>query len=207
MTSENYILPKTENSVNRIISTISRFFEISALGFSIVYVIYTIVRIFIIPNMLILNLLFAFFTLFLTSLFFYESFSCKKIGKKIKLTFFILRRAVCCAITVVVFFDIFSGITNLVPCNIIFALFCGFGLFITVLGDIFTATVPRWTEEILTSFKADIDISGLASRSYGHFKESMKKNENIKEEGVKGVLFAGGTVALSSLRKLIHKKK
>lgn len=41
MTSENYILPKTENSVNRIISTISRFFEISALGFSIVYVIYT----------------------------------------------------------------------------------------------------------------------------------------------------------------------
>ena len=75
MTSENYILPKTENSVNRIISTISRFFEISALGFSIVYVIYTIVRIFIIPNMLILNLLFAFFTLFLTGLFFYESFS------------------------------------------------------------------------------------------------------------------------------------
>ena len=62
----------------------------------------------------------------------------------------------CCAITVVVFFDIFSGLTNLVPCNIIFALFCGFGLFITVLGDIFTATVPRWAEEILTSFKADI---------------------------------------------------
>ena len=179
MTSENYILPKTEDSVNRIINTISKFFETSALGFSFVYVIYTIVRIFIIPNMLILNLLFASFTLLLTGLFFYESLSCKKNREKIKLAFFILRRVVCCAITVVVFFDIFSGTTNLVPCNIIFALFCGFGLFITVLGDIFTAAVPRWAEEILTSFKADIDISGLASRSYGHFK-SIKKNENIK---------------------------
>ncbi len=82
MTSENYILPKTEDSVNRIINTISKFFETSALGFSFVYVIYTIVRIFIIPNMLILNLLFASFTLLLTGLFFYESLSCKKIEKK-----------------------------------------------------------------------------------------------------------------------------
>ena len=205
MEKENFLLPKTENSVNRIIKSISKFFEITSLSFSVIYVVYTVARIFLMRNMIILNILFAVLTVVLTGMYFLESFSKMNINSRIKLILTISRRLVCCIITVVVFLSLFQE-TDLMPYRILFALFCGIGLFMTIIGDLFNATIPKWTNEILSSFKEDIDISGLTARSFGQFKEAMAKNENLKEEGIKGALFASGTMALGSLRKLIHRK-
>jgi len=206
MEKENFLLPKTENSVNRIIKSISKFFEITSLSFSVIYVVYTVARIFLMGNMIILNILFAVLTVVLTSMYFLESFSKMNISSRIKLILTISRRLVCCIITGVVFLSLFQE-TDLMPYRILFALFCGIGLFMTIIGDLFNATIPKWANEILSSFKEDIDISGLTARSFGQFKEAMAKNENLKEEGIKGALFASGTMALGSLRKLIHRKK
>lgn len=206
MEKENFLLPKTENSVNRIIKSISKFFEITSLSFSVIYVVYTVARIFLMRNMIILNILFAVLTVVLTGMYFLESFSKMNINSRIKLILTISRRLVCCIITVVVFLSLFQE-TDLMPYRILFALFCGIGLFMTIIGDLFNATIPKWANEILSSFKEDIDISGLTARSFGQFKEAMAKNENLKEEGIKGALFASGTMALGSLRKLIHRKK
>lgn len=206
MEKENFLLPKTENSVNRIIKSISKFFEITSLSFSVIYVVYTVARIFLMGNMIILNILFAVLTVVLTGMYFLESFSKMNINSRIKLILTISRRLVCCIITGVVFLSLFQE-TDLMPYRILFALFCGIGLFMTIIGDLFNATIPKWANEILSSFKKDIDISGLTARSFGQFKEAMAKNENLKEEGIKGALFASGTMALGSLRKLIHRKK
>lgn len=206
MEKENFLLPKTENSVNRIIKSISKFFEITSLSFSVIYVVYTVARIFLMRNMIILNILFAVLTVVLTGMYFLESFSKMNINSRIKLILTISRRLVCCIITGVVFLSLFQE-TDLMPYRILFALFCGIGLFMTIIGDLFNATIPKWANEILSSFKEDIDISGLTARSFGQFKEAMAKNENLKEEGIKGALFASGTMALGSLRKLIHRKK
>ena len=157
-------------------------------------------------NMIILNILFAVLTVVLTGMYFLESFSKMNINSRIKLILTISRRLVCCIITGVVFLSLFQE-TDLMPYRILFALFCGIGLFMTIIGDLFNATIPKWANEILSSFKEDIDISGLTARSFGQFKEAMAKNENLKEEGIKGALFASGTMALGSLRKLIHRKK
>lgn len=206
MEKENFLLPKTENSVNRIIKSISKFFEITSLSFSVIYVVYTVARIFLMRNMIILNILFAVLTVVLTGMYFLESFSKMNINSRIKLILTISRRLVCCIITGVVFLSLFQE-TDLMPYRILFALFCGIALFMTIIGDLFNATIPKWANEILSSFKEDIDISGLTARSFGQFKEAMAKNENLKEEGIKGALFASGTMALGSLRKLIHRKK
>lgn len=206
MEKENFLLPKTENSVNRIIKSISKFFEITSLSFSVIYVVYTVARIFLMRNMIILNILFAVLTVVLTGMYFLESFSKMNINSRIKLILTISRRLVCCIITGVVFLSLFQE-TDLMPYRILFALFCGIGLFMTIIGDLFNATIPKWANEILSSFKEDIDISGLTARSFGQFKEAMAKNENLKEQGIKGALFASGTMALGSLRKLIHRKK
>lgn len=206
MEKENFLLPKTENTVNRIIKSISKFFEITSLSFSVIYVVYTVARIFLMRNMIILNILFAVLTVVLTGMYFLESFSKMNINSRIKLILTISRRLVCCIITGVVFLSLFQE-TDLMPYRILFALFCGIGLFMTIIGDLFNATIPKWANEILSSFKEDIDISGLTARSFGQFKEAMAKNENLKEEGIKGALFASGTMALGSLRKLIHRKK
>ena len=206
MENENFLLPKTENSVNRIIKSISKFFELTSLSFSVIYVVYTVARIFLMRNMIILNILFAVLTVVLTGMYFLESFSKMNINSRIKLILTISRRLVCCIITGVVFLSLFQE-TDLMPYRILFALFCGIGLFMTIIGDLFNATIPKWANEILSSFKGDIDISGLTARSFGQFKEAMAKNEHLKEEGIKGALFASGTMALGSLRKLIHRKK
>lgn len=206
MGKENFLLPKTENSINRIIKNVSNFFEITSLVFSFIYVVYTVVRIFLMEKMIILNIFFAGLTVVLTGIYVLESFSKMKINSRVKHILTISRRLVCCIISGVVFLSLFQE-TDLMPYRILFALFCGIGLFITIIGDLFNATIPKWANEILSSFKEDIDISGLTARSFGQFKEAMAKNENLKEEGIKGALFASGTMALGSLRKLIHRKK
>lgn len=206
MSKENYILPKTERSVNRIIMSVSNFFEITSLCFSGVYVIYTVIRIFVMNNMLVLNLMLAGITTVLTGLYFFSVLSKKEINSRIKFVLAILRRLVCCMITGVIFMGLFKEIDSLMPYRILFALFCGIGLFMTIIGDIFNATVPKWANEILTSFKQDIDISGLASRSFGQIKDAVVKNDSIKEVGTKGAFFVGVTLALSSLKKFVHKK-
>ena len=206
MGKENFLLPKTENSINRIIKYVSNFFEMTSLVFSVIYVVYTVARIFLMKNMIILNIFFAGLTVVLTGIYVLESFSKMNINSRIKLILTISRRLVCCIITGVVFLSLFQE-TDLMPYRILFALFCGIGLFMTIIGDLFNATIPKWANEILSSFKEDIDISGLTARSFGQFKEAMAKNENLKEEGIKGALFASGTMALGSLRKLIHRKK
>ena len=206
MEKENFLLPKTENSVNRIIKSISKFFEITSLSFSVIYVVYTVARIFLMRHMIILNILFAVLTVVLTGIYVLESFSKMKINSRVKRILTISRRLVCCIITGVVFLSLFQETDILMPYRILFTLFCGIGLFMTIIGDLFNATIPKWANEILSSFKEDIDISGLTARSFGQFKEAMAKNENLKEEGIKGALFASGTMALGSLRKLIHRK-
>lgn len=207
MTNENFILPKTERSVNRIIGSVTQFFEITSLCFSVVYVAYAVARIFLMRKMLVLNLLLAIVTVTLTGLYFFETLSKKEVNSKARFVLAVSRRLVCCIITGVVFMGLFKEIDNLMPYRILFALFCGIGLFMTLLGDVFNATVPKWAEEILASFKEDIDISGLAARSFGQVKDAIVKNDKIKEAGLKGALFAGTTIALSSIRKLIHRKK
>ena len=204
MGKENFLLPKTENSINRIIKNVSNFFEITSLVFSFIYVVYTVVRIFLMEKMIILNIFFAGLTVVLTGIYVLESFSKMNINSRIKLILTISRRLVCCIITGVVFLSLFQE-TDLMPYRILFALFCGIGLFMTIIGDLFNATIPKWANEILSSFKEDIDISGLTARSFGQFKDAIAKNENLKEEGIKGTLFASGTMALRSIRKLIHR--
>lgn len=205
MGKENFLLPKTENSINRIIKNVSNFFEITSLIFSFIYVVYTVVRIFLMEKMIILNIFFAGLTVFLTGIYVLESFSKMKINSRVKRILTISRRLVCCIITGVVFLSLFQETDILMPYRILFALFCGIGLFMTIIGDLFNATIPKWANEILSSFKEDIDISGLTARSFGQFKDAIAKNENLKEEGIKGTLFASGTMALRSLRKLIHR--
>ena len=74
MGKENFLLPKTENSINRIIKNVSNFFEITSLVFSFIYVVYTVVRIFLMEKMIILNIFFAGLTVVLTCIYFLESF-------------------------------------------------------------------------------------------------------------------------------------
>ena len=200
MGKENFLLPKTENSINRIIKNVSNFFEITSLVFSFIYVVYTVVRIFLMEKMIILNIFFAGLTVVLTGIYVLESFSKMKINSRVKRILTISRRLVCCIITGVVFLSLFQETDILMPYRILFALFCGIGLFMTIIGDLFNATIPKWANEILSSFKEDIDISGLTARSFGQFKDAIAKNENLKEEGIKGTLFASGTMALRSIR-------
>ena len=156
-------------------------------------------------KMIILNIFFAGLTVVLTGIYVLESFSKMKINSRVKRILTISRRLVCCIITGVVFLSLFQETDILMPYRILFALFCGIGLFMTIIGDLFNATIPKWANEILSSFKEDIDISGLTARSFGQFKDAIAKNENLKEEGIKGTLFASGTMALRSIRKLIHR--
>ena len=79
--------------------------------------------------------------------------------------------------------------------EIIFTVLFLLGWTLAILGDVFNLTVPMWTEQILQSFKSDIEPSGLARRSIKKVEEASGKA--LKKAGPKIAAGVGAsTVAL-----------
>ncbi len=208
MADENFILPKTERSVSRIISGITRFFEISSLCYGGVYTGYTVCRIIFMRNYLVQNIFLCAFSCILYGFSLFEFIRGTSVNRFLKFYVGIARRLVCVAITFAVFISLFKVYDTLMPWRILFALFCGTGLIMSCIGDVFNATVPGWTEEILGSFKSDIEISGLASRSLVQIKDAVAGNDELKKKSAEAIAVAtGGAVLFNFIKKLLRKRK
>ena len=205
MENKNFVLPNTEQTVNTIISGISKFFVVFANVFNGIYFAYTIVRFFMWKNFLLLNIILCTVSAIIFVYTLLESFLKITFPKNLNFILQIFKRIVCFAITVVVFAGLFETSTNLLPYKILFCVGCLLGWLITVCGDIFNATIPKWADEIFESFKQDIEMEGLMDRSLSQVKKAVLDQENVGKKVVKGSVFLGGTFALRMLRKLIHR--
>ena len=82
---------------------------------------------------------------------------------------------------------------------------CGVGVILSIVGDIFNATIPAWTQIVLDSFKSDIEISGLAERSLDQLKEELKKDE-FKEKIASGAIYAGSSIVRNVFKNIFRNK-
>jgi hypothetical protein len=80
----NFVLPETEKTLNLIIAKIKRFFEISALSFSGFYALYTVFRIFLMPQYLVLNIILCIVSWGIFILTALEFFKKEKESRKVK---------------------------------------------------------------------------------------------------------------------------
>lgn len=201
----NFVLPETEKSLNLIISKISRFFDISSVCFSGYYAVYTIFRFIFIPQYLFLNVCLAVisWSIFLIALL--EFIKKIRFNHTIHLIFEILKRIVCLLIFVLIFISLFTSMNEMLPYKVLFTMFSGIGIIISIAGDIFNATIPKWTQTVLNSFKSDIEISGLTERSLDQFKEELKKDE-FKEKLASGAISAGSSIVRNVFKNLFKNK-
>lgn len=201
----NFVLPETEKSLNLIISKIKRSFDISFLCFSGLYAAYTVFRIIFMKEYFVLNIILCAVAWGIFIINALEFFKKIRFNHTLHLVFSILKRVICIFIFIISFINLFSSSDKILPYKILFTMFCGVGLIISVIGDIFSATIPVWTQTILTSFKSDIEISGLAERSFDHLKEEIKK-DGIKGKLASGAIQAGNSLAQNMIKKFFKGK-
>ncbi len=201
----NFVLPETEKSLNLIISKIKLFFEIISLCFTGFYAAYTVFRIFFMPDYLIPNIMLSVISWTIFTLTLLEFLKKIHFRHTVHLVFEICKRTVCVIIFILVFISLFSARNEILPYKILFAMFCGAGIILSFIGDIFNATVPAWTQTVLDSFKSDIEISGLAERSLDQLKEELKKDE-FKEKLTAGAISAGSSLVKNAFRNIFRRK-
>ena len=201
----NFVLPETEKSLNLIIDKIKRFFDISSLCFTGFYALYTIFRIILLSKYLIPNIVLSVISWTIFTITILEFFNKIHFNKTVHLIFEILKRITCIFIFVLVFISLFASFNELLPYKILFVMFCGVGVILSVIGDIFNATFPAWTQIVLDSFKSDIEISGLAARSLDQFKEELKKDE-FKEKLASGAIYAGSSIVRNVFKNFFKNK-
>ena len=172
--NKNFILPETEKALNIIIAKISLFFNISILCFYVFYAAYSLLRIFFMKEYFVPNIILSVISCCILALSLLEFFNKVKFNRNIHLFFEVLKRLVPLFIFILAFISLFSSYDKLLPYKVLATMFCGLGLILSALNDIFKVTIPVWTKEILESFKADIEILGLAKRSLNQLKEEVK---------------------------------
>lgn len=201
----NFILPETEKSLNLIISKIQRFFEIVSVVFSVFYAAYTVCRIIFLEKYLVLNIVLSVIAWGIVVINFLEFFKKIQFAQKLHLVIEIIKRTVIVLIFVLTFISLFSAYNELLPYRVLVTMLCGVGIIISIIGDVFNATIPAWTQIVLDSFKSDIEISGLAERSFDQLKEELKKDE-FKEKIASGAIYAGTSIVRNVFKNLFKNK-
>ena len=203
--ADNFVLPETEKALNLIISKIKRSFEVSSLCFSGFYAVYTVFRMIFKPNYLIPNIILSVVSWAIFVMTLVEFIRKIHFKRALHLTFGFIRRAVCIFIFLLVFISLFSSYNEMLPYKVLITMFCGVGLIISIIGDIFNATIPVWIQLVLNAFKADIEISGLAERSLDQLKAELKK-DGFKKKLTSGAIQTGGSIIRNAFKNIFKGK-
>lgn len=171
---ENFILPETEKAINAIIGEFQIFFYASRLVLQVVYLVYLGFRIWFRDQLFVPSVVML--AICIVQLFFLlGGIKKRRMNPVFAWTFRISRRIVSLSIAAIIFFDVFIAKDIISRWQGIIAVLICLGWILSLSGDVFEMTVPRYARMILDSFKRDIEISSLASRSFDRVKKAAGK--------------------------------
>lgn len=205
---ENFLLPKTEAAVNAIIYEFARFFDAARIGLQAIYVLYLALRLYFMRNYVELNiaiLILSVAQLVLILLDFLGKFDFDLLlqnilrGSKLLATFFML---------VLFLTDTFFLTDEIQFWQAATFAFMAVGWILALTGIVFSLTIPRYARMILEGFKSDIEVSGLAGRSFERAKHAAASaaREALDNADVRGAAkAAAGTVGIAVAAKIVSK--
>lgn len=180
---ENFILPETEKAINGIIAEIGRTFSLSRVLLQIVYIAYLAMRTFYMERFFAFNVVLLTICILQLLFFFADLNGKKRISGKVDLPFRIAKRLVSLAVAGIFFMDIFVLSETVQRWQAVSGVLICLGWIMAFIGDLFFATVPRYTRIILNSFKKDIEPTALVSRGLEKAKEAaghMAKRKAVR---------------------------
>lgn len=211
---ENYILPRTEATVNSMIEDIVRGFDTVRLASSVLNLVYLVLRmIFFSPCFvldLVISALFSVQTVLLVFWYFGKLSSQKMIVvlNRVKMVPTLLMIVIVCL-------DVFEDVSRMMPWQVLMMVFMGLSWLLLAVGDVFAAFVPVYAKMIFDSFREDIEAKGLLLRCGNEIKEVVKDGvkdairvDTPAEAIVKGIgMGLGGPLGFYLAGKLFGKKK
>lgn len=192
----NFILPRTEETINSIIADITKLFDKIRIYASVVYLIYLGLRLALFSVSKILDIAYISICLIQFVFFVLKIFQKIKMPLAPKIIRFI-KLVPSLGMFALVCTDIFLDLSRVYPWQVVLTVFMGIGWILLLLGDLFIEFVPKYTERILTSFKQDIEVKDLVSRSVHQIADTAK--DAIKSEEGKKVLKTGGAIITTAI--------
>lgn len=213
--NENFILPQTEATVQKIIGGAQAFFVWARMGLYALYFLWALIRVFVYAEFFRLNLVIAAAAFALALFYFLENLLGVRFPKAASVALKIVWRLASLCMAVFLFKGLLdfaagkdSGTSERVfAFEIIFTVLFMLGWTLAILGDVFNLTVPMWTEQILQSFKSDIEPKGLARRSIKKVEEAS--GDALRKAGPKiaaGVGASTVALGLAMLKRALRKK-
>ncbi len=206
----NFILPKTEEAVNRILKEISSFFSIVTLCVQGLYALYLGLRLILERDLFVITLILFVIALATFAVNLARRLLKKDFGPKLDKILHYTGLAVRFLMLVSIFYGIAVAPDRYSAWNMVSLMLMFPAWLLSVAGDIFCSVVPRWTTLILDNFKEDIEIRGLAGRSIEKVGEAAKEmlHDGGRDKIVMGAgAVAAATVALPLLKSLFGRKK
>ena len=204
----NFILPKTEQTVSRILETLCSFFATVTICTQGLYAAYLVGRLIFSRELFVLRLMLCVIAAAAFALSVYQKCAKRKLGAVPARILYVLGLVVRFVMLASIFYGIVIAPDRYSAWNIIAVMLMIPAWFLSAGGAVFCAVVPRWTEQLVASFKADIELRGLAGRSLEQAGKAAK--EALFESGGKKVAAAAAVaipVALPLLKKLFGKRE
>lgn len=213
--NENFILPQTEATVQKIIGGAQAFFVWARMGLYVLYFLWALIRVFVYAEFFRLSIVIATAAFALALFYFLENLLGVRFARAASVALKIVWRLASLCMAVFLFKGLLdfaagkdSGTSERVfAFEIIFTVLFMLGWTLAILGDVFNLTVPMWTEQILQSFKSDIEPKGLARRSIKKVEEAS--GDALRKAGPKiaaGVGASTVALGLAMLKRALRKK-
>ena len=180
---ENFILPQTEKAINQIIDEFTYFFSICRFLLHVVYIVYLVLRFIYLDHYQIFTLCLLGVCLVQFGFLLISLKQQKKISARIVKPIRLAKRFVSFPVAAIVVLDIFVNQEVVYRWQAVTGVLICLGWILSLAGDVFAATVPRYAKMILTSFKKDIDPQALATRSFSKVKKAagnMAKRKAVR---------------------------
>lgn len=213
---ENFILPQTEASLQKIIGGVQVFFVWARMGLYALYFVWALLRVFIYKNFFELNVIIAAAAFALALFYFLENLLEVRFPRAVSVALKIVWRLASLCMAVFLFkglLDFAAGkdggtSERVFAFEIVFTVLFLLGWTLAILGVIFNFTVPVWAEQILQSFKSDIEPKGLARRSIKKVEEAS--GDALRKAGPKiaaGVGASTVALGLAMLKRALRGKE
>ena len=207
MEEVNFILPETERTINAIIFEATRFFDLTRLVMSALFVLYLALRVTFFSRCSWLDLCLV-AVCFAQCVLLVLELRGKFRSKNAAFSLNMAQRTLSLALFVLVLRDILVARNDVVFCHVVACVAMGVGWLLCILGDAFSLTVPRYSQMIVSSFKKDIEVRQLVSRGMDEAKSAAKGA--LKSDAVKRTMRVGGIIlstgVLAGIAKRIMKR-
>jgi len=193
--TQNYLLPKTEQSINRLLDDLHHLVEGLLIALYTVFFVYSAYRLAFKHISPVINSIYLFITAISIGFCIAELAHAKAVSPSLQTALKVFRRLIRLVILMDAMWTVFTQVQGFrasgvelgidTGISIVYAIFSIILYVLVVVGDAVSTLCQRYINDLLQSFTEDIQLDGLTSRGIAQVQQTARKKINRIIPGLK----------------------